>query len=271
MNKKMTACALVACSAIAGLTQAEPIIYSDASRSIDMGLYTEFGFFFTPLDIRLPAESQVGMKSGAAPDHTIVFGHRVEFSSSDISWRSIGFAPGDDRVISDESVTVHHAGDPTWDEQLSMPSEFGPLDWVGSGHGLARSVISAVGFTVEYGSRDHYFFDDRFTLGVVLELDDGPHYGFVEFENVIPIGTLGRPDYRPVRWGYETDLDTAIVVPDFCGEVDYDRNGTLDFFDVSAFLDSFSQQQFAADLNMDGDFDFFDVSDFLDAFGAGCP
>lgn len=46
--------------------------------------------------------------------------------------------------------------------------------------------------------------------------------------------------------------------------------GTLDFFDVSAFLTAFNAQDTAADFNNDGNFDFFDVSGFLTSFNAGC-
>lgn len=48
--------------------------------------------------------------------------------------------------------------------------------------------------------------------------------------------------------------------------------GTLDFFDLSAFLGFFNTQNPAADLAPPiGSFDFFDVSAFLTAFNAGCP
>ncbi len=48
--------------------------------------------------------------------------------------------------------------------------------------------------------------------------------------------------------------------------------GTLDFFDVSAFINAFNAQDPAADLAAPlGTFDFFDVSAFINAFGAGCP
>lgn len=48
--------------------------------------------------------------------------------------------------------------------------------------------------------------------------------------------------------------------------------GTLDFFDVSAFLRAFDAGDPAADLAAPfGLFDFFDVSAFLSLFGAGCP
>lgn len=48
--------------------------------------------------------------------------------------------------------------------------------------------------------------------------------------------------------------------------------GVLDFFDVQAFLNAFSQQQAQADLAEPfGVFDFFDVQTFLSVFSQGCP
>lgn len=47
--------------------------------------------------------------------------------------------------------------------------------------------------------------------------------------------------------------------------------GSLDFFDVSAFLVAYSAQDPAADINGDGMFNFFDVGAFLLAFNSGCP
>lgn len=52
---------------------------------------------------------------------------------------------------------------------------------------------------------------------------------------------------------------------------DLTGDGTLDFFDVSAFLNAYNAQDPAADFNGDGMFNFFDVSTFLNAFNAGCP
>ena len=53
--------------------------------------------------------------------------------------------------------------------------------------------------------------------------------------------------------------------PDLTGE------GTLDFFDVLAFLQAFANMEPIADFANDGVFDFFDVLAFLQAFDAGCP
>jgi hypothetical protein len=52
---------------------------------------------------------------------------------------------------------------------------------------------------------------------------------------------------------------------------DLNGDGTLNFFDVSAFLVAFSANEPAADFTGDGLFNFFDVSAFLVAFNAGCP
>jgi len=52
---------------------------------------------------------------------------------------------------------------------------------------------------------------------------------------------------------------------------DLTGDGTLDFFDISAFLTAFSSSDPSADFTGDGIFDFFDISAFLSAFSAGCP
>lgn len=70
-----------------------------------------------------------------------------------------------------------------------------------------------------------------------------------------------------------SDVATVVInVPeDICGPADFTGDGVLDFFDVSAFLAAFSEQDLAADRNNDGVLDFFDVSAFLTEFSAGCP
>jgi len=50
---------------------------------------------------------------------------------------------------------------------------------------------------------------------------------------------------------------------------DFNADGMVNFFDVSAFLDAFGDEDPAADIDADGDFDFFDVSSFLQDFGSG--
>lgn len=52
---------------------------------------------------------------------------------------------------------------------------------------------------------------------------------------------------------------------------DITDDGSLDVFDVFAFLDAFNRGDPAADFTMDGSLDIFDVFAFLDAFAVGCP
>ncbi len=52
---------------------------------------------------------------------------------------------------------------------------------------------------------------------------------------------------------------------------DLTGDGTLDFFDISAFLTAFGNNDPIADFSGDGAFDFFDISAFLGAFSSGCP
>ncbi len=58
-----------------------------------------------------------------------------------------------------------------------------------------------------------------------------------------------------------------------CGPcpADLTGDGIVDFFDVSAFLQLFNNQDPAGDLTNDGIWDFFDISAFLQDFAVGCP
>ncbi|MEX0875917.1 MAG: GC-type dockerin domain-anchored protein [Phycisphaerales bacterium] len=58
--------------------------------------------------------------------------------------------------------------------------------------------------------------------------------------------------------------------PDIC-LADFNNDGSVNFFDISAFLTAFNGGDQAADVTGDGVLNFFDVSSFLGAFSAGCP
>ncbi|KAA0213991.1 MAG: hypothetical protein DYG94_03030 [Leptolyngbya sp. PLA3] len=80
---------------------------------------------------------------------------------------------------------------------------------------------------------------------------------------------LGNDPWQPGGSGAEltmgVDATPAPCIPDFVGD------GTLDFFDVQAFLARFSAGSPSVDLNNDGHLNFFDVQAFLTALSAGCP
>lgn len=65
-------------------------------------------------------------------------------------------------------------------------------------------------------------------------------------------------------------IDGTISIPVGC-LADLNGDGVLDFFDISAFLTAFANQDPASDFSGDGLFDFFDISAFLQAYSNGCP
>lgn len=52
---------------------------------------------------------------------------------------------------------------------------------------------------------------------------------------------------------------------------DLDANCVLNFFDISRFIQLFTQRDPQVDFTNDGEFNFFDVSAFISAFSQGCP
>ncbi len=67
------------------------------------------------------------------------------------------------------------------------------------------------------------------------------------------------------------DSDQSFTINGTACVADLTGDGTLNFFDVSAFLNAYTAMDPVADFTGDGVFDFFDVSAFLSAFNAGCP
>ena len=59
-------------------------------------------------------------------------------------------------------------------------------------------------------------------------------------------------------------------IPGLCS-ADLNKDGELNFFDVSAFLTTYSANDLSVDFTGDGSLNFFDVSAFLTAYSAGCP
>ena len=70
---------------------------------------------------------------------------------------------------------------------------------------------------------------------------------------------------------FDVSVDNFSITREAGCTADFNGDGVLDFFDVSAFISAFGAQDPAADLNQDRAYDFFDVSAFLSAYNAGCP
>ncbi|MCA9276756.1 MAG: hypothetical protein KDA29_12070 [Phycisphaerales bacterium] len=262
----------VACA----LVNAAPQAYSNFDLNYDIGIYLpEFPFVTqaAPLDVSLSASSQAPLDFiGVIPENTIALQERSAQVSFDIGWTGIGgdtSSPSNIKLIDGDAFTVHWLADPDTTSDFTAPRLFESGESVGSGQPSSILLYLAANPTLENGFDNLWFVPLRFIVGVTLELNDGTHYGFVEFEDISPL-TMER-DYQPVRWGYETEPNTAFVIPEDCGLADMNRDNALNFFDVSLYLAAYTNNRFAADLNLDGIVNFFDVSTFLFSYNSGCP
>lgn len=97
---------------------------------------------------------------------------------------------------------------------------------------------------------------------VNANIDITPHIPIVDITDDFPF--LGRGRLGTFRITLLSDA--ACSLADLA--LPYE---TLDFFDVSAFINAFNAQRPSADLDQNGVFDFFDVSAFINTYTAGCP
>jgi hypothetical protein len=106
----------------------------------------------------------------------------------------------------------------------------------------------------------------------VIDTDPTWTFDASEVGTAIAFGDLNSDGRSDLAVGYSGNTCVRVFyasVPpcpaDLTGE------GTLDFFDISVFLNAYNAMDPLADFFKDGVFDFFDVSAFLNAFNAGCP
>ncbi len=111
-----------------------------------------------------------------------------------------------------------------------------------------------------YTSNPERFSSEGYSGEINLAIESGVRY--MEVWN----NDLFNPSLTDLMIETSVRLNTP-----FCGAADVDESGTLDFFDVSAFVNAFTAQDPIADFTGEGVFDFFDVSAFINAFNAGCP
>ena len=138
--------------------------------------------------------------------------------------------------------------------------------WAGAGAGADDTVLLEV---LDIGPNWQVLGTlDGASLGTTAET--------FEFVTPIPAWAIDTTRLRMTSAGNDPIyIDNVYFGPDqltgACSEADFNADGILDFFDISAFLTAFGGGDLAADLSGDGVLDFFDISAFLTAFGQGCP
>lgn len=88
------------------------------------------------------------------------------------------------------------------------------------------------------------------------------------------VARVRAPAVNQGEQGYAVVITGAVEENSFpgCSAADLaEPYGTLNFFDLAAFLDLYNATDAAADLNDDGLINFFDLSAYLDIYNAGCP
>ncbi|MEM9374165.1 MAG: GC-type dockerin domain-anchored protein [Planctomycetota bacterium] len=103
----------------------------------------------------------------------------------------------------------------------------------------------------------------------------------IDFASILSEGTLEPGNYE-LTWFHAGNHSISsaqtiatgafsLILGDAPCVADFDMNGTLNFFDVSAFIAAFVAMDPAADIDGNGIWNFFDVSDYIGLFQAGCP
>lgn len=111
-----------------------------------------------------------------------------------------------------------------------------------------------------------YSLESGTRIAKLRAIDHGPADGFGQdvalSGNTIVVGAnLGSGNYASI-----------FTIPDlFDCPLDLNLDGTLNFFDVSVYIEAFIANDPQADCNRDGVFDAFDVLQFSSAFAEGCP
>lgn len=202
-------------------------------------------------DVLINPPGFIFSQARAINDSGMIIGHSG-FNSTTSSWNACIFT-GDDRD------PVHPLGslegyDTSEGLDLNNNGMVVGYSWDGTFSGIPPRAWAWVDGTM-YDLND--YLDDSSDFQVLLRAtgvnDNGDIVGFGELKN----GGLGSFIIR----GFE---------PSSC-DADFNTDGSLDFFDLSAFLDALGNKDRAADFSMDGEYDFFDVSAFLNLYSAGCP
>jgi len=119
--------------------------------------------------------------------------------------------------------------------------------------------LSGSGYTVTLHTRDGSILDQITTTS-------SGFFGYQSPTQGISSVTFTHPSATGISINNFTFGADFIPCP-----ADINNDNVQDFFDISAFLTHFANEDDRADFTDDGQFDFFDISAFLTAFTISCP
>ena len=106
-------------------------------------------------------------------------------------------------------------------------------------------------------NRNYVVFEDDAGLGASVAIDGKFIAG-------------GAPTFKVSGNSITDDGVVCIFNTTNCGAADLNNDGTLNFYDVSEFLDLYNSMDPLADWDDNGSFNFFDVSGFIQSYNEGC-
>jgi hypothetical protein len=175
-----------------------------------------------------------------------------------------------------------------WDYDLSRQQTI-PLILHWDGSAWSKSPVPVFDESAELRAIAARAPDDVYAAGTQTDLNGFPHALVLHFDGtawtevpqdaVVDYGTWFRAmDFdADTLWvaGQANNLSEGITQRrepcDTACSADFNADGTVNFFDISDFIDAFSTQDPATDLDANGQSNFFDVAAFIDAYNAGCP
>lgn len=249
------------------------------------------------MDLTFPQAPQiisVAMIPYALERGTIIFEDRMVYAISNevdhaeayglmLDWQQ-PFQP----LLSVEHLEHKYSAMAKGDEYLYAVG-YVPQDVYVAGH----DVETGIGVLGLSSMREDYFVEfEREQLSVevlpdqrVLVGDDAgqlmmlDQYPTEETLGVVQLGTALSSEVTSIATGGDlafVGLQTAglrvVDISDRCAAcpADLDGDGSVDFFDVAAFIHTFSAMSADADLNGDGRWDYFDIAEFLDMVQNDC-
>ncbi|MBO6513537.1 MAG: hypothetical protein JJ974_06200, partial [Phycisphaerales bacterium] len=117
------------------------------------------------------------------------------------------------------------------------------------------------------------FGEGQVFLGTQTVTTDSSGMAAIEtaFNSNIPQGWVITSTATDAQIGNTSEFSECIPIASNGCIPDMNKDGQLDFFDISIFLTAFEAHDTQADITKNGSWDFFDISAFLSAFATGCP
>ena len=162
----------------------------------------------------------------------------------------------------------------SWSVQFFQPGIGNDFDSDGDSGVAAPTSADTIGIT--FGYPIGFEENDGVNWSIDTSIDDAA----VGIEDVFSIYQDGlyRDSFFFGGFQCPTDMDPYVPMSTFSFQLwgpgenvcraDFNGDGTLNFFDVSAFIQDYNA---GGDFNEDGQTNFFDVSAFIQEYNAGCP